>query len=183
MRFSLTLLLLFIASSCVPVKIAPKFKNEDYKIVQAKKFKRKLSHETSFIFKDPKDEDEFYNYLNTKFQLNDNNVGSNTPINIDDKIFYLSYSETEKEDKSINIPLVLADAKRESNGNNKIFESHHVNRKGHWYILITVYDNDIKNCLLKDNPNRQVVVDYLIDLKKEYLNTSNYNELLFNKKP
>lgn len=55
-------------SSCVPVKIAPRFKNQDFKIIQAKKFKRKLPRETSFIFKDPKKDGEFYKYIKTKFK-------------------------------------------------------------------------------------------------------------------
>ena len=60
------LLLAFATLSCIPVKIAPRFKNEDYKIMQAKKFQRKMPRETSFIFKDPKDAGEFYNYINKK---------------------------------------------------------------------------------------------------------------------
>ncbi|GGI57407.1 hypothetical protein GCM10011444_17160 [Winogradskyella haliclonae] len=170
-------------TSCIPVKVAPKFKNEDYKIIQAKKFKRKLSRETSFIFKDPKNEGEFYKYLNTKFQLKDNNVGLNTPFKIKGETFYLTYSETEKEDKSVNLPLVLIDVKRESNGNNSLFESHHINRTGHWYLLLTVYDKEIKNCLLDNHPKRENVIEYLKSMKAEYLNTANYQELLFNKKP
>lgn len=182
MKPILILFLLATLTSCIPVKVAPKFKNQDYKIAQAKKFKRKLNRETSFIFKDPKNEGEFYDYINTKYELNGKDVGINTPVLINDETLYFSFTETDKEDKSINLPLVAIDLKRQSNGNIPLFENNYVNRKGHWYILITVYDSNLKNCLLENSPNQKIVIDYLKALKKEYLNTSNYNEVLFNKK-
>ena len=62
-KFVLFIFLTAIITSCIPTKIAPRFKNEDYKVMQAKKFERNLPRETSFIFKDPKDADEFYKDL------------------------------------------------------------------------------------------------------------------------
>lgn len=176
-------ILLLANFACVPVKIAPRFKANEYKILVAKKFKRKLPRETSFIFKDPKNEDEFYNFINTKFQLKHNNVGYNVPFQIENETFYLSYSETDKEDKTLNLPLVIIDAKRESNGNSPLFENNYSSRKDHWYILLTVYDENIKNCLLDKYPKKAEVVKYLKALKDEYLNTTNYQEILFTKKP
>ena len=104
-------------TSCIPVKIAPEFENEDYKIMQAKKFQRKMPRETSFIFKDSKDANEFYTYINKKYKLNDMDVGINTPFQIDGQVLYLSYHEAERTDETINILLAVIDAKRESNGN------------------------------------------------------------------
>ncbi|MFP4846847.1 hypothetical protein [Winogradskyella sp. PE311] len=175
-------LILLLITSCVPYKIAPKFKKEGYKVVKAKKFKRKLPNETSFIFKDPKDADEFYNYIDTKYQLNGLNVDSQVEFNLDGNNYYLSYSETEIEDKALNLPLIVVDAKREQNGNDPLFSKSHVLREGHWYLILTVYDDNIKNCLSENYPNKPKIIQYLKKLKQEYITTHNYEELLFEKK-
>ncbi|WP_417870951.1 hypothetical protein [Winogradskyella sp.] len=182
MKKALIFLVFLILTSCIPYKIAPKFKNKDYKVMKAKKFERKLGRETAFIFKDPKDADEFYNYINTKYQLNHNNVGLNSPILIHGKTCFFSYQEVERTDKSLVLPLVVTDLKRSSNGNDPLFEKHYTTRKGHWYIVITVYDENLKNCLLDKHPNQAEVLNYLKELQQEYLKTHNYEELLFTKK-
>jgi hypothetical protein len=171
-----------LLTSCIPFKIAPKFKNVDYKVMVAKKFQRQMPRETAFIFKDPKDAEEFYNYINKKFQLHHVDVGINTPFDIEGQTLYLSYYEAERTDESVNLPFVLIDAKRDSNGSDPIFENNYTTRKGHWYILITVYDNDLKNCLKDNHPLNAQTIKYLKDLRKEYLTTFNYEELLFTKK-
>lgn len=173
---------LLITTSCIPYKFAPKFKNEDYKVIKAKKFQKTLAKETSFIFKDPKDADEFYNYINTKYQLNHINVGTNSPVQINGETHYFTYHEVERTDESLMLPLVVTDLKRGSNGNDPLFEKHYTTRKGHWYIVITVYDENLKNCLLDKHPNKSEVLNYLKDLQQEYLKTHNYEELLFTKK-
>lgn len=150
-------------------------------MMQAKKFKRKLPRETSFIFKDPKKADEFYHYVNTKYQLNHTDVGYNVPITIDGKTCYLTYNEASIDDKKMNLLGLVVDAKLEDEGLTPLFDSY-VKRKGHWYLIITVFDENIKNCLLEDHPLRQKTIEYLKDLKKEYLSTHNYQELLFTKK-
>ncbi|GAA4243921.1 hypothetical protein [Winogradskyella damuponensis] len=176
------LLLAFATLSCIPVKIAPRFKNEDYKIMQAKKFQRKMPRETSFIFKDPKDAGEFYNYINKKYNLNDIDVGINVPFQLNNQSLYLSYYEAERTEESVNLPLALIDAKRESNGNSRLFEGHYSSRTGHWYLIITIYDENITNCLRDKHPLKEKTIQYLKDLKHEYLTTQNYEELLFTKK-
>jgi hypothetical protein len=149
--------------------------------MQAKKFKRKLPRETSFIFKDLKDEGEIYNYFNTKFQLNHINVGLNTPLTIDNKTYYITYNETEISDKKVNLLGFAVDVALDQNGLNPIFQSYG-SREGHWYIVLTVYDENLKNCLLDQHPMRYKIIKYLIALKSEYLNTQNYETLLFTKK-
>ena len=176
------LLLTILLTSCIPYKIAPKFKNEDYKVMNAKKFQRKLPRETSFIFKDPKDADEFYNYINTKYSLKHNNVGLNTPILIDNETFYLNYYEVERTDETANVGLLIADTVLEEKTGLTAFDENYTSRKGHWYIIITVYDNDIKNSLLDKHPKKAEVLKYLKALKQEYLTTHNYEELLFSTK-
>ncbi len=180
-RFFITILLVTIVS-CIPYKIAPKFKNEDYKVMKAKKFQRKLPKETSFIFKDPKEADEFYNYINKKFNLNHKDVGFNTPFQLNGKTYYLSYSEVERTDETANIGLVLTDLVLDEKVGVRVFEDNYSSRKGHWYLLLTVYDEDIKNCLIEKHPDRSMIIKYLKALKKEYLTTHNYEALLFTKK-
>jgi len=182
MKKLIILILTIATTSCIPVKIAPKFKNQDYKVMVAKKFQRKMPRETAFIFKDSKDADEFYHYINKKYQLNNVDVGFNVPFQLDGKTFYLTYREAERTDETANLLFALIDAKRESNGNSRLFENAYTSRKGHWYILITVYDDDIKNCLLDDYPKRAKILEYLKDLKQEYLTTQNYEALLLAKK-
>ncbi|WP_299362408.1 hypothetical protein [Winogradskyella sp.] len=179
MKKVLILVLALSITSCIPYKIAPKFKKEDYKVMKAKKFQRKLPNETSFIFKDPKDAYEFYNYLNKKYNLENKYVGVNTPFQINNETYYLSYSEVERTDETLNLPLIVIDAKREQNGNSALFVDGYTSRKGHWYLVITVYDEELNNCLLDKHPIKPLVLKYLIDLKHEYLTTHNYEELLF----
>ncbi|WP_296313233.1 hypothetical protein [Winogradskyella sp. UBA3174] len=50
MKKLLLIVLAITTTSCIPTKVAPRFKG--HKVIQAKKFKRKLPRETSFIFKD-----------------------------------------------------------------------------------------------------------------------------------
>jgi len=172
--------ILFLSTSCIPVRIAPNI--DTHKIMLAKKFKRKLPRETSFIFEDPKQAYEFYNYINTKFQLNDTNVGMNTPFEIEGKTYYLTYLEAEKITETINIPLALIDAKRENNGNSRLFEGSYSSRTGEWYLVLSIHDDNLKNCLLDDYPNKQRVVAYLEAMRQEYLNTSNYLDVYFAQK-
>jgi hypothetical protein len=177
----LILAILLIITSCIPVKTAPEIEN--HRITTARKFKRKLPKVTSFIFNDPKDEDEFYDYLNAKFELNHINVGINTPFELNSKTYYLSFSETERETKTVNLPFIIADAKRESNGNSKLFEDSYTTRKGKWYILLTVYDSELTNCLNENYLTRNEITQYLEALRKEYISTQNYLELKFKKNP
>lgn len=169
-------------SSCIPVKIAPKFKNQDYKIIQAKKFQKDMPRETSFIFKDPKEADEFYNYINKKFKLNHVDVGVNVPFQIKGQTLYLSYYEANREDQTFNLPLVVTDEVLEKKAGLKVFENNYTSRKGHWYIVLTIFDEDINNCLSDKHPLKDETTAYLKTLKEEYLTTQNYEELLFTKK-
>lgn len=169
-------------TACIPIKFAPKFKNEAYKVMQAKKFQKEMPKETAFIFKDPKDAEEFYNYINKKYRLDHLDVGHNVPFQLNGETLYLTYHEAERTDKTLNLPFMVIDAKRESNGNSPIFEDNYVSRKGHWYILITVYDKNLKNCLLDKHPLKDQTLQYLKALKQEYISTFNYEELLFTKK-
>ncbi len=182
MKTLLFLTTLIAFTSCIPYKIAPKFNNQGYKIVKGKKFHKKLDNRTSFVFEDPKKANEFYDYINAKFNLNHKNVGVKTPFTSNRETYYLSYYEVERTDENLVLPLVLVDLKRSSNGNEPLFENNYTLRKGHWYIILTVYDNALKNCLLDNHPKQSEIINYLKNMKAQYLNTSNYNELYFEKK-
>jgi len=177
------LLLLFIpvlVYSCVPVKIAPNI--ESNKVMKAKKFKRHLPDQYAFIFEDPKDANEFYNYVNTKFKLDDKNVDTNVPIEIGNTTYFMSFYETERETKTVNLVPIAVDAKRESNGNSALLEDVHTSRKGQWYLALTVTDANGNNQLNLDNRNRQKIINHLEKLRNEYLSTANYYDVLFKKK-
>lgn len=180
MKNRMLICVLLIFSACIPIRIAPKIK--DHKLMVAKKFKRSLPRETAYIFSDPKDANEFYNYINTKFKLQDLDVGYNSPVKIGDKTYYLTYHETEIPNKTLNLPLIVADAALEKEGYPSLFVNNHVRRKGNWYLVLTIYDEDIRNCLLKKHPDHQKVLAYLNEMKTEYLRTSNYMETLFETK-
>ncbi|WP_179319737.1 hypothetical protein [Winogradskyella helgolandensis] len=182
MKKIIILLLVITATACIPVQITPKFKNQDYKVMLAKKFQKNMPRETAFIFKDSKDAEEFYNYINKKYNLNNIDVGYNVPFQLEGQTLYLSYHEAERTDKNVNLPLVLIDAKRESNGNSSLFENNYTSRTGHWYLILTVYDENIKNCLRDQHPLKEKTIEYLKELKQEYLTTQNYEELLLTKK-
>ena len=90
MRYIVGLLCLVILQSCFPVAIAPDLSSGAVK--KASKFNKKLPDRYSYIFTDPKDADEFYTYINTKFNLQHNYVEDNVPIVLDGDNYYISFA-------------------------------------------------------------------------------------------
>ncbi|MEX0315938.1 MAG: hypothetical protein AB3N18_17295 [Allomuricauda sp.] len=173
----LSLSLLFI-SSCIPLRIAPNIK--DYKIKNGKRFKRDLPKKTMFIFEDPKDENEFYNYINTKFQLEDYYVDVEVPFDLDGKMLYFSFYEVEIPTKTINlIPIVIDGILSQTTEMDPMLEEVHTSRIGNWYIAMEVFSKTERDCLHEDSTYRPQLLMYLSQLKDEYLNTVNYNEVVF----
>lgn len=166
--------LILLISSCIPVKIAPVIKGE--LIVKAKKFKKGLPSYYGFIFEDTKNANEFYNFINTKYDLKHINVDSNVPIIIKNKTYYLSFFERERTTKTINLLPMLVDAKLNENGHDAILEDLHTSRNGFWYLILMVTDPEIKDCLNPNYPQHQEIVNHLKKLKKEYFSTNNYLE-------
>jgi len=180
MRILSVLALFLITTSCIPTRIAPSIKTN--KIMQAKKFKKGLPKQDAFIFEDPKDANHFYTYINTKYQLNHNNVDNNVPIQINNTTYYLSFYETQIDDKTLNFVPILVDAKLSQNGDEPILQDMYESRKGNYYIVLTVYDAGLKNCLSENYNNNDIIINHLEEIRIEYLNTYNYEELLFKKK-
>lgn len=175
------LLLIFIfglSASCIPLRIAPNIK--DYKLIKGKRFKRGLPEKTVFVFEDPKEANEFYNYVNTKFQLDDYYVDVEVPFQIDGANYFLSFYEVEIPTKTINlIPLALDGILNQAAEMDPVFDELHTSRVGNWYIAIEVFSDREQDCLGEGSVSRDLVLPYLRELKSEYLATSNYNEVVF----
>ncbi|WP_282160191.1 hypothetical protein [Ulvibacterium marinum] len=169
--------ILFLLYSCIPIRIAPSI--DDYKITKGKKFKRGLPKREMFIFEDPKDANQFYNYVNIKFELGDEDVYDDVPFKINGQQYFFSFYEVEIPTKTINlIPLVI-DGLLDSADMGPFLEDAHASRVGNWYIAIEAYTDFEQDCLQENSLSREVVLKYLRTIKQEYLSTYNYNEVVF----
>lgn len=180
MRQFYTLLVLVVLTSCIPLRIAPTIKED--KVVVAKKFKRNLPRDHAFIFEDPKNTNEFYNYINTKYERNHNDVEFNVPFFIDDEVFFLSFYEVEIPTKTINLLPIFIDAALDSNGYGPMLEDHEFYRIGNWYVALLVTDANMKDCLKSNHPSQEKVLQFLRDTRVEYLTTHDYVQALLRKK-
>jgi len=177
-RILLAIFVLFFLNSCIPIRIAPNIK--DYKLTKGKRFKRGLPKKTVFVFEDPKDANEFYSYINTKFQLKDYYVDVEVPFYIDDRAFYFSFYEVEIPTKTINlIPMAFDVMLNQTADMDPILEDAYSSRTGNWYIAMEVFSDTEKDCLSENSISREIVLAYLRELKNEYLATDNYNEIVF----
>lgn len=179
MKLALLLLSLLIFTSCIPLRIAPSIKED--KIMLAKKFKRTLPKKHSFIFEDPKDADEFYNFINTKYNLDHENVEYNVPFIIDDNEYFLSFHEVEIPTKTINLVPIFIDTGLKTKGYSPVLSEHQFSRIGNWYIVLTVADSKMIDCLDPKFANREEIIGFLKKTRMEYLTTSNYMDALFRK--
>ena len=172
-----------IIHACIPIRIAPKI--EDYKVVKGKRFRRGLPKKTVFVFEEPKDANEFYNYINTKFGLQDYYVDVEVPFELDGDKYFFSFYEVEIPNKALNLfPFIFDAAFSAAVGNEEVEpilseDAESVIRVGSWYIAIEVFSDTEKDCLKEDAVSRDKVLIYLRELKNEYLSTHNYNEVVF----
>jgi len=168
MKQLLPLVVFLIFSSCIPIRIAPSIRTE--KLMLAKKFQKKLPKEYALIFEDPKDAGEFYYFINSKYNVYEENDQWKVPISINNETFFLSFYEVEKSTKTINFVPILFDGFLGSKGIDPLFQNFEYSRTGHWFLALTVSDLHDTDCL---NPNYQYhkeVVNYLRALKSDYLN-------------
>ena len=173
---------ILIFQSCIPLRIAPNI--DDYKIAKGKTFKRSLPTRHMFIFEDSKEAGEFYDYVNTKYNLSDDNVYDDIPFVLNDNQYFFSFYETEIQDKSFQLlPIVLDIAISTSLGSDNvdpIFSNPDgISRTGNYYIALEVYSDLENDCLDENSFSRASVLKYLRQLKDEYLATYNYHEVLF----
>lgn len=182
-RTVLSLCFVFLVQSCIPLRIAPSI--EDYKLTRGKKFKRSLSKRQMFIFEDPKEEGHFYDYVNTKFALNHQNVYDDVPFKVDSTTYFFAFYEVEIPDKTLSLGPLMVDLVLNAALDNEDHEryvsdeSRDMIRSENWYIAIEVYSDTEKDCLMEASFSREPVLKYLRALKNEYLSTHNYNETVF----
>ncbi|WP_394748015.1 hypothetical protein [Spongiimicrobium salis] len=178
-KITLTILILVFLQSCIPLKVAPKIEN--YKVVKGKKFKRWLPKRQMFIFEDNKDSNQFYHYVNNKFQLGDLNVEDNVPFTLQGKQYFFSFYEVSKDDQALNLAPMIIEALISSATKQSYdaINGPEVVGKGNFYIAIEVYSDDEFDCLEENSFSRTAVLEYLSALKNEYLSTENYNGLVF----
>ena len=173
---------IFLFQSCIPLRVAPQI--DDYKIAKGKRFKRSLSKRQMFIFEDEKEAEQFYSFVNTKFQLNDENVYDDVPFKIAGTQYFLAWYEVEIPDKTLNLaPMFFQLFVGAALGSDDPLENYNGDgdmvRKDNWYIALEVYNDLDPDCLVENSLSRAAVLKYLRALKKEYLNTHNYNETVF----
>lgn len=132
-----------------------------------------------FLFEDPKEAGEFYDFVNTKFKLNDTLVYDDVLFKINEQQFFFAFYEVEIPDKRINIAALLVDVILIHSEMDPMLENQYSSRKGNWYIAIEVYNDFEKDCLVEESLSRAMVLKYLRALKNQYLATANYNETVF----
>lgn len=176
-KLLLWVFILFLIQSCIPLRIAPKI--DDYKITKGKKFKRSLSKRQMFIFEDSKEAEQFYNFVNIKFQLDNTNVYDDVPFEIEGQQYFFAWYEVEIPTKSINLLPIFADMALAAADLDTAFEDSYGTRKGNWYLAIEVYNDLEPDCLDETSLSRESVLNYLRALRKEHLTTQNYNETVF----
>jgi len=167
MKQLIPLMILFIFSSCIPLRIAPDIKED--KLMVAKKFKSKLPKAYALIFEDPKDEGEFFYFINARYDLFEQNVQSNVPISIDNETFFLSFYEVEIPTKTINLVPILLDGFLMSEGQDPWFQQLEQTRNGHWYLALTVRDSNNADCLKPGYACQKEILDFLRELRIDYL--------------
>lgn len=170
MKARFLLFVFLMISSCIPYKIAPQF--DDDKVMIARKFKKKLPKKYALIFEDPKKENAFYDFIGWKYQLYFNHTDTDIPITINGRIFFMSFYESEKATKTINLFPILLDGFLMSKGHEPWLEEIEFSRDGHWYLALIVTDIKGEDCISPKSAYRKEVLEYLRALRIEYLQTS-----------
>jgi hypothetical protein len=171
MRLVLTFLfVLQMAGSCIPLRTAPEI--VDYKVTRGKKFNRKLPQREMYIFRDTKEADAFYNYVNMKYGLNHQNVFDDVPFVLEGTQFFFSFYEVEITDKSLILFPAMFDlfVGGALGWEEPILSDDWevVNRKGNWFVAIEVYNDFEKDCLSSTSLSKVSVLNYLTGLKDDY---------------
>lgn len=174
------LLVAILLQSCFPVSIPPNLENGKW--MEAKKFKRKLPNQYAYIFTDPKDANEFYYYVSAKFPPNqEGDSENNVPVQIDNTNYYISFYETEKKSRVVNLlPAITNEVLNNKNIPIQLDEPP-ITREGTWYIVLTITDANFTDALSPNYKNQKKILEYTKMLHNEYISTTNYNSLQFQK--
>jgi len=179
MRIGILVVALIVCQSCIPISISPNL--HEGKVIKSRKLVRKAPLRNAYGFNDPKDANEFYNFITMKYARNNDHVEENLPVSIDNRSYFLSFYETEKSTKTLNLLPIVVDGILANNDMDPMLADAHLTRKGNWYITLTVSDAGHKDALHPDYRERTEVTRYLKALHQEYLSTQNYNSLRFKK--
>ena len=175
-KLSYLVLVLFL-QSCFPVSIPPNL--EKGKLFEARKFKKKLPNQYAYIFTDPKYANEFYYYINAKFPPNqDGDSETNVPVTIDKKLYYVSFYETEKKSRVVNLLPAIANEVLYDKNIPITLDEPPIVREGTWYIALIITDEDYNDALSPSYDDQKEVLAFSKSLQNEYLITQNYNSLL-----
>jgi len=167
MKLVLIGLFSLISTSCISVKNAPII--QTYKVQVAKKFHKKLPKRHAYVFSDPKGADEFYYFIESRFESNFDNFQWNIPVIINGKMHNFTIYEVEKSTKTVNLIPVFIDLVRNSNEKEALFQDDYTTRSGNWYFVITVSENDLSDCLKSNDTHRLEVIEFLDFLRLSYL--------------
>ncbi len=177
MRFFFILCICLLVTSCIPLSFAPNIEANTIKI--AKRFKRNLPKQYSYIFEDPKEANEFFDYINTKYQLP--GIERKIPIWIDTKPYIMNFYERKKATRTVNIIPIMFDAALSSDDNDGLglFNELYTSKRVKWYIIITITDLKGQDALSPKYAECKGVLMFLEAMQKEYLSTANYMEAYF----
>ena len=137
-------------------------------MVKTKRFKRNLPKGYGFVFEDPRPANAFYMLINHKLDLDPVYFFTQGPFELAEKRYHLSVYECERTLRILNIILMFIDNKREQNDSDPLFEDYYYSRKGYWYIVLMVADDEQNDCLAPEHPDRERVITFLESLRKEY---------------
>lgn len=171
MKLLLIGLLSLILTSCIPVKKAPLI--QSYKVMVAKKFHRKLPKRFAFVFRDPKEANEFYHFIESRFESNFDNFQWNVPISVNGTMHNFTIYEVERSSTRVNLIPIFIDLALRSNEKETIFEDDYSTRSENWYFAITVSEDDFSDCLKSNDAHKLEVLEFLDFLRLSYLHGVN----------
>ena len=157
--------------------------------MNSRRFLRKVPKTKGFVFIDPKEENEFREFITIKLSPK-RPWESSYPywetepflFTIQKDTFYLSYHEANKVNKTVNLLPLFIDESLKTKQTDPLLEDHYTSRKDYWYVVLTVWDGNKKDALNPKHPKQDKVILFLESIRKEYLNTHNYTDQIFKKK-
>lgn len=162
--------------SCFPVSVPPNL--DKGQLFEGKKFKKQLPSQYAYIFTDPKEANEFYYFLSYRFPPNqDGDSEANVPITVGDQKYYVTFYETEKKSRVVNLIPGLTNEVLDRNNIPISVDEPPLVRGGTWYIALVITDESYQDALSPNHPNQKEVLAFSKSLQNKYLSTSNYESL------
>ena len=169
---------LFICSSCLPLKIAPKVKT--YKVVKTKRIVKGLSFRYGYLFFNPHSAEDFLHYV-SDYIRQDKSFPENQPFLLDDEVYFLSFYVPVKETQTLHLLPILGDELLESRGWPALFYPLYKTEKHKDYVLITVHNAALEDGLDPNFKHRDRLIEALESWRKDYMNLPSSTEAAFQK--